>query len=136
MPGPITSCARCGGELIPYPILRGRAGRCPQCSGIETDGEALSTIVGRDLVSLIMDRAAGQALGELACPDCGEKMRSIRVRRVEIDVCPNDEIVWMDGGEMARFRPGLNDQSPADPRTTAAGPRSAQLAAVLMDLFD
>lgn len=132
---PIKTCVRCGGDLVAYPVLRGRAGRCLECSGIEADGEALSSIAGSELVSLMVDRAATKESSDLACPDCGEPMRSIGARRVEIDVCPDDEMFWMDGGEMAPFRPGLNDQNLADPPLTVPGRMNmrAFLLAIMLD---
>jgi hypothetical protein len=116
--------------------LRGEAGRCPGCGGIEATGEALSSIAGEELVTLIFEQGSDAPLGDLSCPWCVQPMHVIGAKRVEIDVCTDDGILWLDGGELARFRPGLNDQNLADPRSSAPASRATLFAAALMDLFD
>jgi hypothetical protein len=94
---------------------------------VEADGAALSSIAGRELVTAIITHAREAAGADLPCPMCSNPMRSIGVSGVEVDVCPDDELVWLDRGELDRFRPGLRDQTLADPGPTLPGAGAGSL---------
>ena len=62
-------------------------------------------------------------------------MKVIHAKGVELDVCTKDDWIWLDGGEMARFRPGLRDQTVHDSRNVVIHPKSAGVLDAILDLF-
>lgn len=103
--------------MIDAAVRKGRAARCEDCGGAIVDAEGLGGISSPDLVAGMLELAAGTEEVGVGCPLCAAPMRVITVFGVELDVCIDDEVIWFDSRELARFRPGLGDQSLANPGT-------------------
>ena len=129
-------CPRCQVETIPYPVARGSAGHCPNCEGILADRAALASISGSVVVAKVFAMAQDESIADLACSGCGDPMRTWKTKGVVVDICPSDEFVWLDAGEMARFRPGLRDQSELHSSNVVRLPPRFAMVDAIFDLFD
>jgi len=90
---PVFRCLKCHGYLLSEKRLQG-VRRSPA-----TDIEQLKQEV--------IAEARPDTLGPVRCPRCGRKMDKRRIEEpaaLNIDVCRECRLVWLDGGELGRLQ--------------------------------
>ena len=118
-------CPVCKDPMIIVEHERIELDYCTRCHGIWFDAGELELM----LESLDLDRSGFNmdnilALPEKAikeasrrCPLCRKKMRKVGIGHqpeVIIDVCPVEEGLWFDGGEVGHIIKHLLDKQPAE----------------------
>lgn len=76
-------CAVCRGLLLPFALI----------------GELAA------LTEAMARKAAAWPHADLRCPRCGQPMRQAHHEGVEIDLCLDCRVVWLDRGEIDAIRP-------------------------------
>ncbi|HEV2309945.1 MAG TPA: hypothetical protein VGU73_05445 [Acidimicrobiia bacterium] len=103
------TCPKCGAPLALRDEGALNAWTCPQGHGLAfTLTEAYERLPGGEIQTLwALARTAKP--GTRRCPMCGGKMATVPVpgsdgeRPVDVDVCVNDELLWLDAGELDRL---------------------------------
>lgn len=93
------TCPRCGADLID--AGSGRA--CVGCAGLWIDLEVVQEMVLRMQVPAApLDLPWHEETRDgIACPVCDEKMRTMTLYGVQIDMCVKHHGVWFDARELA-----------------------------------
>ncbi len=76
-------CGVCRGLLLPFALI----------------GELAA------LTEAMARKAAAWPRADLRCPQCGQPMRQAHHEGVEIDLCLDCRVVWLDRGEIDAIRP-------------------------------
>jgi hypothetical protein len=90
-----------------HPTARGFAAKCILCDGAVVDKAALRQAAGPHDVERIWKRIHRGRPAAVECPLCGKRMESAVVGGVELDGCPDEEVVWFDAAELTPFLTGL-----------------------------
>jgi Zn-finger nucleic acid-binding protein len=106
-----STCARCGGGLVPEEGAR----------------RFLEEELGHTR-SELMELAALVGGARIACPSCNSKMSPIQLRGAPVDVCFGCGALWVDRGELEQMSAGRY-VLPAPPVVAATAPGSASALA-------
>jgi Zn-finger nucleic acid-binding protein len=101
--------------------------RCPACEGVLIDRTELASVLGKAhgrSVELAAERVAQLPKGSLACPRDGASLHRLDYQGIELDLCPQCNSLWLDGGELEKIR------AAAKPKRRAAVAAGAVLAGV------
>ena len=102
-------CAACKEPMIVVEHENIELDYCDNCSGVWFDAgevELLMETMGLEstgLDSLHLAIEAKTAEGTRKCPECGKKMKKVDLGHAPellIDVCPQGDGLWFDGGEV------------------------------------
>ena len=107
------NCPACKGIVVVVEYERIELDYCTNCSGVWFDAgelellaERLSldgeTLLLRDIMGLPDDKVPEKPR---RCPVCGKKMIKVHVGddpRVLLDVCPRQDGIWFDSGEVSQ----------------------------------
>lgn len=100
-------CPKCNTRALDAARVRGvEVDQCPECRGIWFDEAELANLLEArpaDLKPLARGRSGGEANQRKGrCPRDGRalmRVRSTRNARLVVDVCPECQGLWLDGGE-------------------------------------
>jgi hypothetical protein len=118
------NCPACKGIVAIVEYERIELDYCTNCSGVwfdagelellaerlSLDGEAFSL---RDIMALPEAKVSEKAR---RCPICAKKMRKVHVGdepKVLLDVCPRQDGIWFDSGEVSQVLSQLKSKGPA-----------------------
>jgi Zn-finger nucleic acid-binding protein len=106
------NCPRCKTPLVAAPLEDAVVQRCPTCEGTWVPRDAFESAAEHEdeetgwlAFELWRDAERFRGLaGDLACPSCGKTMVRLAYgdAEVKVDVCPDDEAVWLDAHELER----------------------------------
>ena len=124
-------CPACSEPLIAFELEGVEIDHCVACGGTWLDAGELELIAELANVAPGPLSEALQAVGEgtrtrRRCPRCRRKLRAVRVGRdamVEVDRCPLEHGIWLDGGELRTLM------------TSFAGGEAGAVAELLGDLL-
>jgi Zn-finger nucleic acid-binding protein len=97
---------------------------CPECHGVWFDAGELELLLnswGLEGTASFLDgilntEEAATAEKKRRCPLCRQKMKKANLEtQVLVDVCPNGEGIWFDGGELGALVRQLAQKAPAPP---------------------
>ncbi len=117
------NCPACKGIMVVVEYERIELDYCTNCTGVWFDAgelellaERLSlneeTLSLRDIMALPDERVSEKPR---RCPICGKKMRKVHVGeepRVLLDVCPRQDGIWFDSGEVSQVLSQLKSKGP------------------------
>ncbi len=117
-------CPACKSDMIVVEHERIELDYCVKCHGVWFDAGELELLLG----TLGLDSAV-EFLGDILeageaettekkrrCPLCRQKMKKVNLEtEVLVDVCPQGEGVWFDGGEVGALISRLAKKIPARP---------------------
>ena len=98
-------CPGCGGRLTPVRLQAAEVDRCASCGGAWLDALDVQVLLGtrRDLASFVPAAEQRWDSSRARCPMCSSAMRTLARNSVfafDLDQCPMDKGVWLDGGEL------------------------------------
>ncbi len=107
-------CPTCNSDMIVVEHNRIELDYCTNCRGVWFDSGELELLLesmnleGADLfLGNILDSVeAKSSEKKRRCPTCGRKMNKTMIgqdREVLIDICPQGDGVWFDGGEVGEL---------------------------------
>ena len=107
-------CPTCHNLMIVVEHNEIELDHCTSCSGVWFDAGELGLMLekmGRDgtnlpLADILSTPEVKSAEKKRKCPICGQKMKKVHIGRepgVLIDVCPNEDGLWFDGGEVSQL---------------------------------
>jgi Zn-finger nucleic acid-binding protein len=109
------NCPRCGVRLEANKYAGIAVERCPSCNGRWLDRQELEQL--EETEEPDDDMRAGtiewkSKEGSLACPTCGNRMRSFdyRLYGIELDTCDERHGYWLDAGEEGKVRDAIEDR--------------------------
>jgi len=117
-------CPACKSDMIVVEHERIELDYCVKCHGVWFDAGELELLLG----TLGLD-SAGPFLGGILetkeaetpekkrrCPLCRQKMKKVNLEtKVLVDICPQGEGIWFDGGEVGALIGRLAKKTPARP---------------------
>ncbi|MDD5509842.1 MAG: zf-TFIIB domain-containing protein [Dehalococcoidales bacterium] len=117
-------CPVCQSDMIVVEHNRIELDYCAACHGVWFDAGELELLLG----SLGLD-GAGRLLGDIPeaaevdtgeekrrCPFCRRKMKKVDLeKKVLVDLCPQGEGIWFDGGEVGELIGRLFQKTPHQP---------------------
>lgn len=109
-------CPTCHNLMIVVEHEQIELDHCTECAGVWFDSGELELMLERmgmaerclSLDDILAAPEAETAEKKRKCPICGQKMRKTvtgEEPQVLIDVCPNRDGLWFDGGEVAQMIP-------------------------------
>ncbi len=117
-------CPACNSDMIVVEYNRIELDYCAKCHGVWFDAGELELLLG----SLGLDNT-GPSLGDILeatetetgeekrrCPLCLQKMKKVNLEaKVPVDLCPQGEGIWFDGGEVRVLVGRLAEKTPRQP---------------------
>ncbi|MEJ2054948.1 MAG: zf-TFIIB domain-containing protein [Calditrichaceae bacterium] len=95
-------CPVCHKSMIILEYHQVEIDYCPSCGGCWLDQGELELMLelGDNIFDLTKFHSAPK--GKRRCPRCRKKLRTDTFpdTRVEVDICPYDGGIWLDGGEL------------------------------------
>ncbi len=125
----MASCPRCAKPLVESRTPLGYVYVCPECGG---QSAALAVLRRAGATPAFLKHLWAAALGadatrRLACPLCRRPMAAVPTilgkHRLDLDVCPSCQAVWLDRAEFDAIPKSLSPASPAP-----AAPPAAELS--------
>jgi Zn-finger nucleic acid-binding protein len=117
-------CPTCKSDMIVVEYNHIELDYCAKCHGVWFDAGELELLLG----SLGLDSAGPFLSGILEaeeaktdekkrrCPICRQKMRKVNLeKKVLVDLCPQGEGIWFDGGEVRLLISQLAQKTPVKP---------------------
>ena len=117
-------CPACKSDMIVVEHDRIELDYCDKCHGVWFDAGELELLIG----SLGLDSAspflngileagdAGTSEKKRRCPLCRRKMKKANLEtKVLVDLCPQGEGIWFDGGEVGVLISQLAQKTPVKP---------------------
>jgi Zn-finger nucleic acid-binding protein len=104
------NCPKCEQPLSTTSVRGTEVDKCPKCHGIWFDANELETILAQTPTDLRPlrggrhDNATDRQRG--TCPRDGKSLMrvcSAKDKDVIVDVCPDCQGIWLDGGELKRL---------------------------------
>jgi Zn-finger nucleic acid-binding protein len=117
-------CPTCKSDMIVVEHNRIELDYCPECHGVWFDTGELELLLGSlglDSTSLFLNsileaEEAKTDEKKRRCPLCRQKMKKVNLEtKVLVDLCPQGEGVWFDGGEVGALISQLAKKSPLKP---------------------
>ncbi len=107
-------CPVCKSDMIDVEYEKIELDYCTNCRGVWFDSEELELLLGRvgfedhglPLGDMLSRPEAETSERKRRCPICGQKMKKAAIGRqpeVLIDVCPQGDGLWFDGGEVTEL---------------------------------
>ena len=95
-------CPVCNKPMIVLEYQETELDYCTKCHGCWLDRGELEFLVSADTELLDINRVRAGAKGDRKCPRCRKRMRvrTFPATDIEIDACPSDGGIWLDGGEL------------------------------------
>ena len=118
------NCPACKGIVAVVEYERIELDYCTNCSGVWFDAGELELLAERlsldgeafslhDIMALPEAKVSEKAR---RCPICAKKMRKVHVGdepKVLLDVCPRQDGIWFDSGEVSQVLGQLKSKGPA-----------------------
>jgi len=117
-------CPTCKNDMIVVEHNRIELDYCGKCHGVWFDTGELELLLGSlgldsaspFLNSLLEDEEAETTEKKQRCPLCRRKMKKRSLEtKVLVDVCPQGEGIWFDGGEVGELIRQLAQKMPVKP---------------------
>ena len=116
-------CPTCKSDMIVVEHQRIELDYCTECQGVWFDAGELGLLLetmnfkntGISLDSILNLPEAQSPEKKRKCPICGRKMKKAAIGRkpaVLIDVCPEGDGLWFDGGEVGQLLTQLAEKPP------------------------
>jgi len=85
---------------------------CTRCHGCWLDRGELEFLLASDTQLLDLEHIRQSEKGDRKCPRCRKRMRVqlFPGTSVEIDACPSDGGIWLDGGELQSIAKSQSDE--------------------------
>ncbi|MEJ2633826.1 MAG: zf-TFIIB domain-containing protein [Calditrichia bacterium] len=99
------NCPVCKKTMIILEFDQVEVDYCPSCQGVWLDQGELELLLQNHERALDLSDIPGSKKGERRCPRCTKKMRkgNFPGTQVEVDICPRDNGLWLDKGELAQI---------------------------------
>lgn len=95
-------CPVCKKQMMILEYKEVEVDYCPNCEGVWLDQGELELLLETDDAHIDLSDAGGFEKGQRLCPRCRKKMvkGSFPGTEVEVDICPRDNGLWLDKGEL------------------------------------
>lgn len=117
-------CPACKSDMIVVEHDHIELDYCPECHGVWFDAGELELLLSSwglegtasFLGGVLNAEEAATTEKKRRCPLCRQKMKKTNLEtQVLVDVCPNGEGIWFDGGELGALVRQLARKTPAQP---------------------
>ncbi len=117
-------CPTCKSDMIVVEHERIELDYCAKCHGVWFDTGELELLLGSlgldsaspFLNSILEAEEAKTDEKKRRCPLCRQKMKKVNLEtKVLVDLCPQEEGIWFDGGEVGMLINQLAQKTPVKP---------------------
>lgn len=117
-------CPTCKNDMIVVEYDRIELDYCAKCHGVWFDTGELELLLGSlgldsanpFLNSILETEEAKTDEKKRRCPLCRQKMKKVNLEtKVLVDLCPQGEGIWFDGGEVGVLISQLAQKTPVEP---------------------
>ncbi len=125
-------CPRCGEQLEGDKRGDLSALSCSDRDGLLVGDDTISSMIGHEAHVEVWNAIDSGVPSKIRCPLCEVRFQTAFIRRVHIDGCMRDRLVWLDGWEITTFK---NPPSAPKRRGNASPLGAANDAIGLLDLM-